>query len=89
MLGEHCGNEEHQHITKYSEVEIIFYGLVNNLGQEHCQPVEQCRKFLHKYGLKMSACKRERKNLSDKNSILANMWELLRAVGEGTMAEEG
>ena len=35
----------------------------------------------------MSACKRERKNLTDKNSILSTMWELLRAVGEGKMAE--
>ena len=40
LLGEHCGNEQHQHITKYDKVQIIFYGLVNNVGIDHCQPVE-------------------------------------------------
>lgn len=36
----------------------------------------------------MSRCK-EKKGLVNKNSILAEMWELLRSVAEGTMAEEG
>ena len=36
----------------------------------------------------MSACT-EKKNLQDKNTIFANMWEMLREVAEGTMAKEG
>lgn len=37
----------------------------------------------------MSACKRERKGLHTKNTIMSTMWDLLRSVGEGTMTEEG
>jgi hypothetical protein len=36
----------------------------------------------------MSRCK-EKKGLVNKNSILGHMWEMLRAVAEGTMAKEG
>lgn len=50
--------------------------------------MEECRNFLQKYSLKMSAC-HERKNLTDKNSIFASMHEMLREVAEGTMEREG
>ena len=36
----------------------------------------------------MSTCK-EKKDLKDKNKILATMWEFLKSVGEGTMLQEG
>jgi hypothetical protein len=79
LLGEHCGHDKHQHITRYAKVEIIFYGLVDNTGRDHCQSVEQCRSLLGKYGLKMSAC-HERKGLTDKNTISASMYEMLKEV---------
>lgn len=58
------------------------------MGFDHCQPVEECQRFLTKYGLKMSRCKAKR-GLKDKNSIMATMWEMLKEIAEGTMAEEG
>lgn len=88
LLGEHCGHEKHQHITKYDKVEIIFYGLVANTGRDHCQPVSQCRSLLNKYGLKMSAL-HERLNLSDKNTIYSSMYDMLKEVAEGRMESEG
>lgn len=36
----------------------------------------------------MSTC-REKRGISDKNNILASMWEFLKEVGEGTMEKEG
>ncbi len=41
-----------------------------------------------KYNLKMSRI-REKGDLLNKNDILANMWSMLKEVGEGTMAKEG
>lgn len=79
LLGEHCGNEQHQHITKYNQVQIIFYGLVDNVGTDHCLPVDECCSFLTKYGLTMSAT-HSKCGLGDKTSILAGMHEMLKAV---------
>ena len=42
LLGEHCGNKNHQHITTYDKVQIIFYAIVENVGTHHCIPVEEC-----------------------------------------------
>lgn len=41
LIGEYCGYEKHQHITKYEKVEIIFYAIVENVSDESCLPVDQ------------------------------------------------
>lgn len=40
LIGEYCGYDKHQHITKYAEIEIIYYAVVENAGFTRCLPVE-------------------------------------------------
>lgn len=77
MLGEHCGMENHQHITKYEKVEIIFYAIVEKNTEDHCLPVDYCQLFLNKFNFKMSKLKSVT-NLKDKNSTYQAIYSLLK-----------
>ena len=32
MIGEYVGNSEYQHLVRYSDITILFYGIVDNLS---------------------------------------------------------
>lgn len=67
---------------------MIFYGLVDNNGTEHCLPVEVCQKFLLKYGLKMSKIEKI-EGITEENKLYAHMYTMLKRIAEGTMQECG
>lgn len=41
FIGEYCGNDKHQHITIYKNIEIIFFAIVENNSKNICMPVEK------------------------------------------------
>ena len=52
LVGEYCGNSEHQHLIKYNEISIYFYCLVENYGEASCLPPQKVIKLCKTYGLK-------------------------------------
>lgn len=54
LIGEYCGNLNHQHLVKYPEIQIKFYAIVDlnkNKENELCIPLEESYNFFKKYDL--------------------------------------
>ena len=51
FVGEYCGNQEHQHLVKYTEVDLHFVAIVDNQSMITCIPPEEAFDIFDKYGL--------------------------------------
>lgn len=45
------GNQNYQHLVKYSKVTILFYAMINNSSADISLPISQTMALLTKYGL--------------------------------------
>jgi ATP-dependent RNA circularization protein (DNA/RNA ligase family) len=86
LIGEYCGYEKHQHITKYSEIEIIYYAIVENAGTTRCLPVEEAFRFFDKYKMKKVRTTII-KGIRKQNELYQNIYDLMKKTAMGTMAE--
>lgn len=51
FVGEYCGNQELQHMVRYTEEEIRFYAAVEKEGPRHCLPLENAQRIFDSYDL--------------------------------------
>lgn len=52
LIGEYCGNNEHQHLILYEKIQIKFYAIVELTNSiRSCLPPSQALEFLDKYQL--------------------------------------
>ncbi len=51
LVGEYCGNQDHQHLVKYNEITIFFYALVENNSIYSCLPPPEAFRVLEKHKL--------------------------------------
>lgn len=51
LVGEYIGNQDYQHLVKYSRVTLIFYAIVDNNSSSSCWPCTAAWSFFQKYKL--------------------------------------
>jgi len=51
FVGEYCGNQEYQHLVKYTEVDIHFVAAVDNNSNVTCLPPSEAFQIFEKFGL--------------------------------------
>lgn len=51
IVGEYTGNQNYQHLIKYEKVDLIFYSVINNWGEDDYWPIEKAMGFFEKYNL--------------------------------------
>ncbi|EGR34881.1 hypothetical protein IMG5_001080 [Ichthyophthirius multifiliis] len=75
IVCEYCGNNEYQHLIKYSSIDLHFYAIVDNNSEETCLPVDFSYDFFNKYGLTSCIMKKYTSNtLSEFNEIIHNLY---------------
>lgn len=88
ILGEHCGHPMHQHIMKYSKIQIIFYALIENEDKEICADPDIAYSFFQRFKLEMS--KRIKfdniKTFEEMNNVL---FDMSKKIAAAPMEEEG
>jgi len=51
LIGEYVGNKNHQHLVRYTKIDIVFYAVVNKYSEENCLPPRDGYALLDKFGL--------------------------------------
>jgi len=51
LVGEYTGDQNHQHLIKYEKIDLIFYSILNNWGDDDYWEVEKAFSFLKSYNL--------------------------------------
>jgi len=87
LVGEYCGNPLYQHLVEYKEITILFYALVDHLGDRSCLPIKTFQDLTQKYNLPFVRMtpRKECSNIRDFVDILA---ELSKEVSENTIEED-
>ncbi|KAL4464080.1 hypothetical protein ABPG74_006017 [Tetrahymena malaccensis] len=88
FVGEHCGNQKHQHIFKYDKVQIIFYSIVENNSPNVCLPVDQAFKIFKQYNLNMVRI-RDIKNIQSYEELKSKLQKEFDQVATGRIEDEG
>ncbi|EAS07444.2 RNA ligase (macronuclear) [Tetrahymena thermophila SB210] len=88
FIGEHCGNQKHQHIFKYDKVQIIFYSIVQNNSPNVCLPVDQAFEIFKQYNLNMVRI-REVKGILSYEELKIKLQKEFDQVASGKIEDEG
>ncbi|KAL4510684.1 hypothetical protein ABPG72_004838 [Tetrahymena utriculariae] len=88
FVGEHCGNQKHQHIFKYNKVQIIFYSIVENNSPNVCLPADSAFTIFKQYNLNMVRI-REIKNILTYEELKGKLQKEFDEVATGRIEDEG
>jgi hypothetical protein len=58
LVGEYCGNPEHQHLIIYAEIRIIWFALIDNFTEEYCVDPFEVKRQVEEFGFKFVKIKR-------------------------------
>jgi len=87
IIGEYCGNPNHQHLVLYPEITIYFYALVELQGHRTCNAVHKAEDLIKRHGLPMVKVS-PRRECSNRKELIEILQELSKEVSENTIEED-
>lgn len=87
IIGEYCGNPNHQHLVSYPHITILFYALVDLHGHRTCNALHRAEDLLNKHGLPIVKIT-PRKECSNRSELIEILQELSKEVAQNTIEED-
>lgn len=88
LVGEYIGNLDFQHFVSYTEINIYFYALIKNNGEDTCFPPNVTENFCKKYGLKTVGLF-SRETVKDFSSLKIALAENFKRISSKSLQESG
>ena len=88
LVGEYCGNPNHQHLIKYEKNDILFFAIVDHNSLDSCIPPNQAFAFFKKYSLSTVSIKKC-KTVSNFRDLKLLVKEIFDFISQSPIELEG
>jgi len=88
LVGEYCGNPNHQHLIKYEKPTLFFYAIVDHNSEKSCIPPHLTYEFFKKYNFSTVSIK-DFGIVKSFNDLKKQLKEIFESVAQSFVEEEG
>lgn len=88
LIGEYCGNPNHQHLVNYEKTDLLFFAIVDHDSNDSCLPPHQAFNFFKIHNLSHVSMK-DWGIFSNMESLKSKLIQIFKSISKGLLKEDG